>query len=316
MGTISCSCIAIGQVGKLLSEAGGTAPRTFDNGSLRHEFVYENVGTERMVQHTGAITGSLSRFDSGTRESPYLTQGSIAIQPSPVQLTQWLPRIFGGAVSGTNIPLADVLPTFDLLIFRDNGIFQYTDCVVAQAMIRGRTSNGGKSLSFLEMIINIIGKEEQIDQVSWPSPEPALPTGVENLPYIFPEATFSLDGDNVEMESFSMMVDNNLAVKFFNKSFPGCIRATRRDIKLDLKTPFTCDTLDSALLYNTVSDIGELKFTTTGMSTAFAFSALRNTFKTPTIPGNQDIPMEYGFQAFRTAANPEVTITHDATPPA
>lgn len=316
MGTISCSCIAIGQVGKLLSESGGTAPRTFDGSSLRHEFIYENVGTERMVQHTGAITGSLSRFDSGTRDSPYITQGSIAIQPSPAQLSQWLPRIFGGTISGTNIPLADVLPQFDLLIFRDNGIFQYTDCVVAQAMIRGRTSNGGKSLSFLEMIINVIGEEEQIDQVSWPVTEPDLATGVANLPYVFSEASFSLDGSNVEMESFSMMVDNNVAVKFFNKNFPSCIRGTRRDIKLDVKTPFTCDTLDSALLYNTVSDIGQLKFTTTGMSTTFDFAALRNTFKTPTIPGNQDIPMEYGFQAFRTASTPEVTITHDATPPA
>lgn len=313
MGIISCECIAIGSLGKLLSESTGSAtPRTFNESSIRHEFVYETLGTVRQPQHTNAINGSISRYSSGSRERAYMTQGSLGLQASPNQFTHWLPKIFGGPISGTDIALNDILPRFDMLVFRDNAIVQYTNCVVAQAMLRGRSSNGGQNADFIEMIINVVGEQELIDQVSWPDPEPELGMEMADLPYIFPEATLRIDNVVTEMESFQLSINNNLAVKFFGEMYPTCIRATRRDLRLDVVSPFTCDNIDASLASHNDFVTGSLGFAMANMSTLFQFPAMRNTFKTPTIEGPQDIPLEFSFEALRTATDEEVTITHDA----
>jgi hypothetical protein len=297
----------------MLTESTGTAPRTFSNTSIRHEIIYENVGTNRKLEHTNAITGSLSLLSSGVREKSYLSQGTIAVQPSPRQLTTWLPRIFGGPIFGTSVALSDTLPTFDILVYRENGIFQYTNCVVAQAMLRGRTSNGGDSTEFMELLINVIGNAELIDAVSWPDPEPALVTTLDALPYVFPDTTFAINSVPVEYESFSMMVDNNLDVRFFNKRFAQCVRSTGRKISIELQSPFTCDNLDAALALNTAADDGQFTMAYGATSTSFIFPALRNTFTTPTIGGRQMIPLKFGLEAYATSSNPEAVIMHDAT---
>lgn len=314
MGTIACSCSSLGALGKLLTEEAGTAPRTFSDTSIRHEFVYETLKTKRALQYTGAITGALSRFSRGVRESSYLSQGTIAVQPSPAQLTTWLPRIFGGPLAGTNVALSDNPPEFDCLVYRENGIFQYTDAVVAQAVLRGRTSNGGKSLEFMELLINVVGKAELINAVTWPSPEPALGATVDYLPYTFWESELTLNGIEVEYEAFTMVVNNNVDVRFYNKNVAQCIRATGRDIEMMVQAPFTCDNLTEALSLNTTQGTGQFKLESGNMSTTFDFPAIRNTFESPTIPGKQTVPLKFGLEAYSVAGNDEVTITHDATP--
>ncbi len=313
MPTIACSCTALGSLGILLTEQTGSAPRTFDVDSKRHEIIYENVGSNRTLEHTNAITGSLSKLISGVREKSYLSQGTIAVQPSPAQLSIWLPRIFGGALSGTNIPLTDDLPTFDIMIYRENGLFQYTDCVVAQALLRGKTSNGGQTSEFMELLINVIGKAELTSGLTWPNPEPPLATTADYLPYMFPETTFTVGATNISYESISMAVNNNLDVKFFNNRTAQCVRSTGRDVEIELQSPFTCVNLAQSLALNTAASTGSLLMAFSTMSTQFAFPALRNEFSTPTIAGKQMLPLKFNLKAYATAAAKEVVITHDAT---
>ena len=308
--TVACSCSALGALGRLLTETGPSA--TFDTNSPRHEFLYETIGSHRLLQNTGAITGTIARFVSGSREHSYLIQGTLAIQPSPAQLSHFLPRIFGGTPIGTSYPLADALPVFDTLIYKENGIFRSVDLMVAQAVLRGRTSNGGEGVEFMELLINVVGKSEAIDQDTWPDPEPALITTADYLPYTFWETTFAINSVDVEYSSFSMMVDNNLDVQFFNSRTPQCIRATGREIKLAIESPFTCPNLATALSLNTTADDGEFVMASGNYSTTFTFPSLKNVFQTPSIPGKQTIPLKLELEAYRTSAQAEVIITHDA----
>lgn len=315
MPTISCSCSALGALGQLLTEETGTAPRTFSPTSLRHEFVYETLGTERNLQSTNTVTGNLANLASSVREKSYLTTGQIAIQPSPAQLSVWLPRIFGGPLVGTDVALSNNPPSFDCLVYRENGIFQYTDAVVSQAMLQGKTANGGEELEFMSLIVAIVGKEELINPGAWPLPEPALPTTIDYLPFTFWETELVLNGIDVEYESIKIMVNNKLDVKFFNKPFPSCIRATGRDIKIGIDAPFTCNNLTEALSLNTTAGTGQFSMASGNMSTVLDFPAIRNAFKTPTIKGKQTIPLEFNLEAYApTTAGINVVITHDATP--
>lgn len=315
MGTITCSCAALGSFGKILTEADGTAPRTFDDSSLRHEILYETLGSERQLQSTNTITGVLPDLASQIRNKSYLVSGTIAMHATPASLSTWLPRIFGGTQSGTNIPVSNTLPTFDALLYRENGIFQCTDLTVAQAVIRGKTSNGGEGMEFMDLIVNVVGKAEIEESLTWPSPEPSLPSGVTTLPYAFFETAFELNSTEINYEAFTMVIDNRLDIRFFNKQTPQCIRSTGRKISLAVQAPFDCDNFDEALALSTTSGTAQFSLSTTGMSTVFDFPAVRNVYKTPTIPGKTLVPIRLALQAqAANAAGAYVTITHDATP--
>lgn len=312
--TVACTCAALGAIGKLISESTGTAPRTFADTSLKHEFIYESLQTKRPIASTNSITGSLANLKSSVRNGSYLTQGAIAIQASPEELKRWLPRIFGG-ISGSNIVLSDTLPTFDVLVYRENGIFHYTDCMVAQAVIRGKTSSGGEQVEFMDFIVQLVGKQELIDVTSWPATDPAMGVTADYLPYTFYESSLSLASADVEYEKIDLIINNNLDVKFFNKQYPSCVRMTNREIKLDVQAAFTCDNLDTALAANTGSIAGVFSLTTTGMSTVFTFADLRNTFESPTIPGKTTFPQKFSLEAYADAADGiNVAITQDDTP--
>ena len=336
MGTITCNCSAIGALGKLLVEKTGSAPRTFNASSDRIEFIYEKLGTSRVLQYSGAITGSLSRLKTGVKKHSYITQGVIALQPSPAQLGYWLPLITGGTTgaggSGTrtdydadgndvNITLSNILPGWDSMVYRENGIFQYTDLQVAQAILRGRTSNGGEANEFMELILVVIGQQEIITQTGdpspWPSPEPVLPVTADYLPYAFWEGDFFINGTQLQYEEFTLMIDNKLSVKFFDEIYPTCIRSTGRDIKMDVKLPFTCDGLEQSLALNEAEGTAELVLktpdTTPTFHTSFYLPYARSTFKTPVIEGKSDIPLEISVEAYAATGNDELVITHDQT---
>lgn len=313
--TIACSCIALGSLSKLLTESTGTAPRTFADTSIRHEFLYETLGTERQLQSTNAVTGDINALKTSVRPAPYMVQGQIAVQPSPKQLKTWLPRIFGGPITGTSVAVNNTLPSFDCLVYRENGFFQYTDAMVAQAVLRGKTTNGGEGVQFMELIVALVGKTEILSGLSWPDPEPALGYTVDYLPYTFWDAELSLDTVDVPFEEFTMVVNNFIDVRFFNSQTPQCIRGTSRSIQMDIKVPFTCDNLAESLDMNSTDRAGVFRLESGNCSTNFAFPALRNTFRTPTSPGRTMIPLKYDLMALAPAdGTPNVTITHDDTP--
>lgn len=333
MGTISCNCSAVGALSKMLTEDAGAAPRTFNSSSDRIEFLAETLGSMREIQHTNAITGTLSRSITGVRPHSYLVQGTIALQPSPSQLALWLPRIFGGTPgalgSGTgldvdgdgkdrNYPLTNVLPKWDSLHYRENGIFQYTELQVAQAILRGKTSNGGEATEFMELILVVVGQQEIITQSGgaspWPVTEPALPSTIDFNPYAFWETKFLMNGTELDYEQFTMTVDNMLAIKFYNKQYPTCIRSTGRRIRMDARLPFTCTGLARSLTMNTTTGTAEFRMETPNpvqFHTSFRLPYARSTFKTPTAAGRQDIPLEISVEGFSSTGNDEMAITND-----
>jgi hypothetical protein len=305
------ACASIGTYSKMLVQ-GGNSPRTFNGSSERTEFVYESLGSERKLQTSGRLTGTRSTYIGASRNKSYLVKGAIALQPGPAQLGLWLPRIFGGAPSGSNYPLAETLPEFDVIIDREGDVFTYKDLQVAQAVFRGQTSNGGDGVELIDLVIVLVGRTELDGQV-WPVDAAEITDAENNIPYNIWEGLLDLDGDNLPYDKFNLMIDNHLLVKFRNSLTAQCIRPTGRTIRLETDNPFNADTIGPALELNTTHLSGSLKFTMGNMSTEFTFPALRNEFKTPTVQGRNEIPLNLQLQAFRTADDPEITITHDQT---
>jgi hypothetical protein len=286
---------------------------TFGASSERVDFVYETLSTKRGLNRSGRITGTRSRYQGAVRSKSYMVQGVIALQPGPATMSQWLPRILGGTPSGTNFPLGEVLPEVDVLVERENGVFRYNKLQVAQGILRGTTVNGGDGDELIDMMILLIGKEEVINGESWPSDAPEIGDTVEHSPYTHWEGSLNLSGSARDYDKFNLMIDNVLDVKFRNSRTPKCIRSTDRQVKLETVNPFLTTTLSTALALNETPNSGALSFTQGNMSTTFAFPALRNVFETPTTRGRDEIPLAFQLEAYRTAASPELVVTHDAS---
>lgn len=310
---MSSTCAAVGGFSQFAVQ-GGSTPRTFGSGSEKYQILYENIGSERVLQGRSGITGTRSRWAGKVREHSYLVKGTIAMQCSPNDLTAWLPRIFGGPyAAGTpgTVALADVLPDFDILVDRENGVFRYKNCQVAQAIIRGASSQGGEQEDLIELIMMVIGTEELTGQ-TWPSPGPSLSTLPVNLPYGFWEGDLTVDSVVLPYDQFSLAVNNHLMVRFRNSLTPSCIRPTDRSVNLSVEMPFTSASHAEALGANTSPVTGSLVFTHTATTsvTEFQFPALRNIYTTPAIQGRGEIPLRMALEAFRTATDTEVVIEH------
>lgn len=337
MPLISCSCSAIGSLARILVEPSNTdcTPATFSDASERTEFLFERIGSKRNIAYTNSITGTISRLRTGVRQKSYLVQGVLSLQLSPHNADLWLPRISGGVLGAAGsgaltdtdgdgndkeVTLSSILPKFDLLVYRESHIAQYTCCQVANAMIRGKTSNGGDGQEFIELIIVVIGQEEIITQDGepspWPATEPPLVTTPNALPYAFWESEISLNGIDIPYDEFSIGINNNLSVSFRNKLFPTCIRSTGRNVDMNIKAPGICDPIREALSLNETEGTAELNLSTpdpVSMHTDLQIPFARSTFETPNANGRGEIFTDLNIEGFSDQGDDEVIIQNDST---
>jgi len=191
---------------------------------------------------------------------------------------------------------------------------------VAQAIVRGKTSNGNsEGNEFVELLLVCVGEREIItetgDSSPWPGTEPVLPTGANTIPYQFSETDPYLNGTLYDYEDFKLTIDNMLMVKFFQHLYPTCIRSTGRNVNLEMKLPFTCETLGEALaLYEDVGT-AEIRMATPSdgvtFHTSFELPFARNAFHTPTTQGRDDIPIQMLIQGFDDEGNDNLVVTND-----
>lgn len=303
MGT----CAAWGALGKLLVQ-GGNNPRTFSGTSERYSFVYEGLSSTRNQIGKNSIQGSRSRTGNRVAKESYQIGGPIMLQLGPDELELWLPRILGGTKSGSNFDPAETLPTFDVLVHRDNGIWKYTDCQVDKAVFRCRSGPGGGDSEIVETVV-LLQAMTELDGQSWPGSEPAVPSGAGYIPYTIAQAALSLNSTSFSFDTFNLMIDNQLIVRNRNSLTPTCIFPGGRMVGLQIQLPFISGSWTVAeALYDTGA-AGSITLTAGARSCTFSFPDLRNAQETPNIPGKTEIPLQLNLEAFRTSSLPEIRVT-------
>lgn len=317
------TCNANGSFAKLIVE-GGAATRTFDANSERYAILAETLSRQQPFQGRRRIVGDLSQYNGAIRPHSYMVSGAIVLQCSPKDLHAWMPRVLwnapgtsGGANTYTVGVDADDYE-FDVLIDRENGVFRYNNCRVAQLEIRSVTESGQQpeNEELLEMIIYIMGMTETIDGTTWPVSEPAITLDGAFSPYAHWEGAFTLNSNVTRYSQFSLKINNRLIPSFYNSLTPVCFRSAGRVITMDMQVPFTATTIDDAEALISASAAGSLVFThgVPGLSATFAFPALRNNYQAPVVRSKQEIPLNLSLEAFRTSGATELTITNDHTP--
>jgi hypothetical protein len=322
-----------GAFGRMLFEAGGGTP-TFNANSKRVEFLYEDISLRRrIIGKRRGIRGRLSRASERGREGLRQVRGRIAMYLTPniverllVDDTDDTTNIQMLGMTQTSGDVHDltepfVLPSFAIMIDREQGVFVYQDCKLDWLSISARAPQQGErgEPELVLLTLGIIGTTESTAD-PWPGTAEALPTAsLIDAPYtIFDSDTgVTLFGEVRPVEELRLTWRHFLEAKAVNSLEVHSLRPRDREIQIYAKIPWNSTTAD---IHTTAlaGAVGTIKFTNSTVSTLFTFANLQQEIKSPNVRGKTQTFYEIFAEAGSlgdpaTAANREIQITNDNT---
>ncbi len=228
----------------------------------------------------------------------------MVLEPTPADLTVWLPRILGGTPSGNTYPLAESLPSFSLSVDRVASVFTYAGCKVNKATFSG--SKGG----MVRLALDIFAQSETVAEAG---SFPALTPSAEAGPYIFAgDPTLTLAGTVREVAEFELTIDNALVPDRFMNTLT-VVNLPEGDRVIALRTRHAWASQNTDLYNQALSGgAGSLAFTNGGSSTSFSFATLQVPSDSPTTHDKSEIMLQLAMTARKTGSTMEMTVTNVA----
>ncbi len=254
-----------------LSKFGMSASLSTSHVTAAYEYKSFNVGKHGTILSTDGIRGTREHPSERTRDGTYTISGQIGVEPGPADLDVFLQWILGGTKSTNTIPVAETLSAMYIEIDRIAKVHQYAGCYCDKGTFKA--TQGG----ILELMLDVEGKTETIlNAGTFPALTPSLA-----VPYVFTDATITLNGTSYQFRDFELTIDNHLKKdRFMNSVSRTDLPALDRIVSLSLNHPYTSDT---TALYDLGAG-GEaqvvLTFTNGGLSCTFTMVQ----FQVPTIP--------------------------------
>ena len=296
---------AQGALSKLCIEP-GSAPHTFDASSEPYDFLYESMQkTPRIIGGTG-IRGTREQSQERTQYGAYTVGGRIAMNIDKLMLDLWLPRILGANESVDVFALAESLPSFGVLIDRVTQTFEYKDCVVDKAIIHGKAGPGNGDPDLLELILEIVGKDEATG-TSYPSL--TLSTDSDSRPYVHHQGVFTFASAAREIKEFWLLIDNHIQPRWVNSQTATALCPRDRSIVFRGIAPY--DSGSSNLYAQAITGAaGTIVWTGSGVTLTFTFGCLQAPIQSPVVRGKTEIDMEINLIARKTGSTASLSVTN------
>lgn len=234
----------------------------------------------------------------------------VLLEPHPGELDILLPLIGYTEGSTDTFTPKSALDEFTTLIRRKsstNVTHTYSNCVINKAIFRGQ-----KGLHPVSVELDLFARGFSEGSTFSPSAITA------DAPYAFTMGALSLGGASRPFDSFAWVHDNHVQERWNNSVTATALQNVERTIHLGVNTPYTDDEDD--LLTTFISSGREagiaasLTYTNGGQSLAFAHTKVLWEGTPPSIgPKPAEVRMFQFYKAYENGANPEVTITQDAT---
>ena len=283
---------------------------TFDASSERYQFLYETMKKSVRIVGARGITGTRSQSVERTRLGSYQVGGRLSMEANSGDLDKWLPRILGAAESTDSFALAESLPTFYMLFDKVGGVLRYDACYVNRAIFRSQAGPGDDEEELVEMILEIMAKDEDPDQ-AWPGTAPALPTTANRAPYILSDGVLTI-GSAYSIKNFVLVIDNHLQPRWTNSLTATEICPADRTVMLRTTNPFT--TTEFAAFYDLSTSpdgaAATLVFTNGDYSTTFTMAGLQWADNSPNVRGKTEIPLVLDFYARMKSTSRELVVTN------
>lgn len=301
----------MGSLSKMLVQTG--SPSTaFTDSSERYALLAENLTANRIVQGRNRITGDLSQHAGNVRQHSYFVNGSVVLQPGPADLDNWLPRIMGLAGSSGTYNLGSTFEDFSIFFRKENADFRIDKCRVNYAVLQSRSAEGEQAEELVTLTLNIMGVAEIPNAPGWPDPEPDISFAANQAPYAHWEGALAVNSINYPYRRFALAINNNFRPMFYNGLTPSCFRSAGRRITVQTSGAFTSTTLGGSVALLTTGASGSLALTNGLMSTTLTMPHLRNSYRSPSIRGKDEIPLELELEAFATTTNNDLVVVNDS----
>ena len=313
---------AQGALSRLLVEP-GTYPDpligAFDASSEIYDFNREDIRKHGILIGGNAITGTRSAFANRVREGSYEVRGRLSTYTCAADLDKWLPRILGAdEVATDTFKLAELLPSFGVLIDRVSGCFLYAGGMVDTAVWRGRAGPGDGEPELVEQILDMQFRSED-STVSFPATPPTLSTAANRAPYIVADSVLTI-GSAFQFHDFLVVVRNHLQPRWVNSLTPTGLCPQDRTVMVRATFPFTAasDAVLSGLYqlatrHTGVSATLVLRPSGSAYGTTFTFTGLQWAQTSPVVHGKQEIVLNVDFIARKTGSADELVVTNDNT---
>ena len=293
-----------------------------DTYASRMRILGENIRKFVKVRPSQEITGDLWILADRLVDRQSVVWGTIYFAMNPAEMEILLPHLIGNKDGVTGYFEPDTCrEDFHLLIQRDHGVFRIKFCQIVRFRIESR------ALQFMEdsdadqvvLAVDVMAQDEDLDVVSWPSPEPAMGTGVTHEPYYFKYCTIELQDATRYIERISLKVDHRQTPRYRNSVTPVsiCPRGGRSVI-LNVRADWNGTNDD---LYSQAAvDDGYVRFANADASlfTKFFFGALKEVPTSPYSP-SKDSDVIWDLSHIGAADDPDsgtfdIYVENDETP--
>jgi len=316
--TTCTGCPSLGQLTKLILEP-GASPHTFDSGSIRIDYLKEDIQRKGRMVGAQGITGLAYRLADRSRNGGYRVGGSFLLNPSPRVFQNLLPYLVGPEALGVFTP-GTCPQQFGLSLYMDSDVWVWKDCRVDSWILRGKgpAYDEKGEPDILTLQVNVIASDESGPNSTvpptWPSPEPTLASGISAAAYLFSDCDggIEINGESRYCYELALAWDNDLQVRYANSLTANSICPGNRQVRVQARFPWTAANLD---LYDMdfQGAAAELAFTLENMSTVFNIANLQAPPETPIITGKTDAFFQLNGICGGTTTAPEMTVTNDAT---
>lgn len=255
----------------------------FDVSSEPFEFESEDVKRVGSEIDSAGIRGTRQHFNERTRDGLNRYGGPLTVCFTPTLASQWLKRIQGDNVTGSD-PItynpAETIPSFWLMFDRVAKVFQYNSCKVNRAEF---ICSPGQ---ILKCNLDIKALSETVTNAGT-FPALTMPT---DAPYIFADGTITIQGSSRTLLDIRVTVDNVVEERYAaGSNDPSALNEGDRIIKVSCRNPFTSDETD---LYNQASNAAiSLAFTNGTKSLTFNLAAVKFPPMSPTVRDKKEIPL-------------------------
>jgi len=278
---------------------------TADPVDTRYDFLNENLSCSEEFPDTGGLRGTRSHVIERVRAGIRRVQGSITMQPTPVELAALLPWILGANASGTLFALADALTSRFITVDRGAKVFTYSGCFVDSATFR---SSQGQPLS---LTLNIVGSDETVAN-SGTFPSLAIDTATNA--FMFHDLALSIASVTYQAKDFDLTVNNHIDKdRMFNSQVLSlATKSMDRTINFRTNLPYG----DATAVYSTGASGVLVAGTFTNNLVSVLFSMVKVAFprRSPTVGGRQEVMLPLEGVAYRSGATLELVTTLDSTP--
>ena len=274
--------------------AAGTAIASYTEA---HDPASVGITKKNSILDASGLRGTRQHSQERTAMGTDHVGGPIVLEPGAAMLDLWLPRILGGTLATHNVPFAETLPTFDVLVDKIAQRHVYGGCYVNKATFDCKPNQN------LKVSLDILGKTETLSATSFP----AISNTTE-APWVFSQGVITLNSAVRQITEFQVVVDNHLEARFTNSTTATVISAIDQTVTLTCKAPYTSDNTD---LYNQgiTASAGTLVFTNGSNVLTFTFGALQYEDDGPIIEGRGEIFLPIHATARKTGSTAALNFT-------